>query len=202
MYAYRPTVEQARQIRIASEGVRGIRRENGELNPCRTSGSGLSRERVVIARGTRISAHHDPKTAGDLDGDGSDEIVTAPGPSSLFGSHIRGWNADGGTVTPLNGASFFAWPVEAALYGARVAARVGLDADGRDELVVGGGPDPDTGCLVRVYDYEGSAVSLDLSLDAYPELGAGTSVAPGRFQESSSILPPGEPSSPRGRTTR
>ena len=48
-------------------------------------------------------------SCGDVDGDGIDEIVTAPGPGTMFGAHIRGWNYDGDSVTPLDGLSFFAW---------------------------------------------------------------------------------------------
>src|SRR3990170_1971886 len=32
---------------------------------------------------------------GDLDGDGIDEILTAPGPSAQFGADVLGWNFDG-----------------------------------------------------------------------------------------------------------
>ena len=80
--------------------------------------------------------------AGDVDGDGVDEIITAPGPSATFGAHVRAWDYDGETVTEVPGCSFFAWTGEEARYGARVFADANLDGNGGDELVVGGGPGP------------------------------------------------------------
>ena len=108
-------------------------------------------------------------SCGDVDGDGIDEIVTAPGPSGLFGAHIRGWNLDGGAPTPLPGFSFFAWNPSEALFGARVFASTDLDDDGWDELLTGAGPDPDVGTPVKAWNYDGTAVSFWFSLDAYPE---------------------------------
>ncbi len=119
---------------------------------------------------------------GDLDGDGMDEIVTAPGPSSSFASHVRGWNYDGSAVTPMAGLSFFAWPPAQLRYGAKISSGTDLDGDGRDEIVVGAGPDPSTGTPVRVYQYGDSAVNLRFSLDAFsPEFTHGATVATARF---------------------
>jgi len=121
-------------------------------------------------------------TCGDLDGDGMAEIVTSPGPSAAFGAHIRGWNFDGSTLVPMGGLNFFAWPAEMAHYGATVFAGADLDEDGRDDLVVGAGPDPDMQTPVQVYRYSGGSTSNWFSLDAYPaEMVCGTSVAAGRF---------------------
>ena len=71
---------------------------------------------------------------GQLDGDVFDEIVTAPGPSSFFGSHIRGWNYDNDSISALPGCSFFAWPSAEARYGAQVYAGGDLDLDCSCEL--------------------------------------------------------------------
>ncbi len=117
--------------------------------------------------------------AGDLDGDGLAEIVTAPGPSSLFGAHVRGWNVDG-TVSPMPGFSFFAWPASQSTYGARIFAGADLNDDGRDDLVAGAGPDPAAGTPVQVYRYLGGTAELWFSLEAFPAgTTSGTSVAGG-----------------------
>ncbi len=60
-------------------------------------------------------------TCGDIDDDGIDEIVTAPGPSALFGAHVRGWNYDGDVLAPVPGCSFFAFSPAGTLHGAKVA---------------------------------------------------------------------------------
>ncbi len=120
---------------------------------------------------------------GDIDGDGIDEILTAPGPSALFASHIRGWNADGSSATPLAGCSFLAWSAALSRYGARVASGVDLDSDGYQEILVGAGPDPATGSPVRVFDYQDGQVSEDFSLTAYPQgWNHGVNVAAGLFR--------------------
>jgi len=107
-------------------------------------------------------------TCGDVDGDVIDEIITAPGPSPLFGSHIRGWNYDDGSIGSLPGYSFFAWPSSEARYGARIFAGANLNADGRDELVVGKGPDPSAGSSVKAFVYDGSQATEWFSLLAFP----------------------------------
>ncbi len=121
-------------------------------------------------------------TCGDLDGDGIDEIVTGAGPGNVFGAHVRGWNFDGSALESISGINFFAWPADDARYGANVYAGTDLDDDGRDELVVGPGPDPEMASPVKVYQYDGSQVSLWISLQAFPDdWMKGVSVAAGKF---------------------
>ena len=120
-------------------------------------------------------------TAGDVDGDGIDETVTGAGPGAVFGPHVRGWNHDGSSVTPLPGYSFFAWQTAPLRFGVNVFAGADLNGDGRDELVAGRGPDPDADTEVKVFTYDGATVSQWISLEAYPGLRQGTNVAAGRF---------------------
>ena len=121
-------------------------------------------------------------TCGDADGDDMDEIVTARGPSSNLGAYIRGWNFDGVSISALPGFRFYAWDPSEARYGARIFAGADLDADGRDELVVGAGPDPSVSSPVKVYRYDGTSVSLWFSLQAFPSGWThGVNVAAGRF---------------------
>jgi hypothetical protein len=118
-------------------------------------------------------------TCGDVDGDGIDEIITGAGPGAVFAPHVRGWDYDGSSVTPLPGLSFFAW--NDFRFGANVFAGADLNGDGRAELVVGCGPDPDAGSEVKVYEYDGSGQTLWFSLEAFPGMTWGTNVAAGSF---------------------
>ncbi len=119
---------------------------------------------------------------GDIDGDGIDEIITAPGPSSVFGPHIRGWNYDDTAVTPLPGCSFFALPPAQYSHGAQLFAGADLDGDGRSELVIGAGPDQGADSMVAVYRYNGAGVAQWFTLQAMPAGWTdGATVAAGRF---------------------
>jgi hypothetical protein len=119
-----------------------------------------------FAYGTRL--YGASAACGDLDGDGYHEIVTAPGPSGAFSAHIRGWNYDGSSITPLPGCNFFAYESAEARYGARVYARADLNADDRGEIMVGTGSDPDAEPLMRSFYYDGAGVTPWFSLSAYP----------------------------------
>jgi len=119
---------------------------------------------------------------GDVDGDGLAEIVTGAGPGAVFGAHVRGWNVDSGSVSPLPGFSFFAWSPDTVSHGAGVYAGTDLDGDGRDDLVVGNGPDPAMlNVPVKVYRYLDQQAAEWISLEVYPELTHGVRVAAGRF---------------------
>ena len=121
-------------------------------------------------------------STGDINSDGREEIVTAPGPSGYFSAHIRGWRYDGSSTTPLSGGSFFAWPSQQARFGATVFAGGDLDEDGRDELIIGAGPGSDMTPRVRVFRYTGGSVTPWFSLTAYPgDWHYGVNVAGGKL---------------------
>lgn len=111
----------------------------------------------------------------------ADGTYTGAGPGAVFGPHVRGWNYDGDAITPLPGFSIFAWDTEPLSFGANVFAGVDLNNDGRDELVAGRGPDPAADTEVKVFTYDGETVSQWLSLEAFPGLTHGATVAAGRF---------------------
>jgi hypothetical protein len=91
--------------------------------------------------------------AGDIDGDGFDEILTAPGPGAVFGPHVRGWNFDGGNnVTPISAVNFIAYGTKK--WGANVACG-DVDGDGFEEIITGSGPNAYFGPHVRGWNYDG-----------------------------------------------
>jgi len=121
-------------------------------------------------------------SCGDVDGDGIEEIVTGAGPGAIFGPHVRGWNYDDESVTPLPGFSFFAWDTEPLSFGVNVFAGADLNGDGRDDLVVGRGPDPIADTEVKVFTYDGATVNEQFSLQAFPDGWThGTNVSAGLF---------------------
>jgi len=94
--------------------------------------------------------------AGDIDGDGYDEIITGAGPGAVYGPHVRGWNVDGGAVAAIPTLSFLAYGTNK--FGVNVSCG-DVDGDGIDEIVTGAGPGAFFGPHVRGWDYDGSAVT-------------------------------------------
>jgi hypothetical protein len=93
-------------------------------------------------------------SAGDIDGDGYDEIISGAGPGAVFGPHVRAFNADGsGAISPVPGASFFAYGTRK--WGVNVATG-DIDGDGYPELLTGPGPGAVFGPHIRAFNYDGS----------------------------------------------
>ncbi|HEX7259487.1 MAG TPA: peptidoglycan DD-metalloendopeptidase family protein [Candidatus Saccharimonadia bacterium] len=85
--------------------------------------------------------------AGDIDGDGIDEIITGTGPGA--GPHVMVYKLNG---TPV--ASFYAF--NPSFKGGISVSAGDLDGDGNDEIVVGAGPG--AGPHVIAYKADGSTV--------------------------------------------
>ena len=115
---------------------------------------------------------------GDVDGDGIDEIITGAGPGEVFGPHVRGWNFDGGTLSPIAGISFFAYGTPK--WGVNVACG-DIDGDGIDEILTGAGPGAVYGPHVRGWNYDGSVIQAmgRVSFLAYSTHHWGVNVAAG-----------------------
>jgi len=119
--------------------------------------------------------------SGDVDGDGMAEIVTAPGPGSFFGPHIRAWDWDGeGTARPIPGVSFFAY--DGLGWGATVASG-DIDGDGIDEIITGPGPAPGNPARIRGWDYDGLALTAipDIDFTAFDPATTGHGVTVGIY---------------------
>jgi len=115
---------------------------------------------------------------GDLTGNEVDEILTGPGPGAIYGPHVRGFSMDG---TPLPNFNFIIYGPAVWHFGASVDARIDLDGNGRTDLVVGPGPDPDIPGWIYLYGHDGQQMNFRHFYDnIFPDLGHGTRVASGR----------------------
>ena len=109
---------------------------------------------------------------GDVDADGVDEVLTAPGPGPTNPARYLGFRALGLGVTALPGFD----AVRPGLYGGR-AATGDLDGDTRAGLLAGSGPDPGAAATVEALAYDGASLTL-LPLSVTPFAG-GYGVNPG-----------------------
>ena len=102
-------------------------------------------------------------SAGDMDGDDMEEIVSGAGPGAVFGPHVRGFNFDGGSsTTSIARLNFFSYST--LRFGVNV--RTGqLRSDPRLELLTGPGPGLVFGAHLRGFDF-GPAVSAINAVNA------------------------------------
>lgn len=114
---------------------------------------------------------------GDVDGDGFQEILAAPGPggSSAHAARFVGFDHDGQVVSPLPG--FDATPFPTALYGGRSGGG-DIQGQGRDALMAAAGPDPAVPAMVvrLVYD-RAQLVAAGEGFEPFPGMPYGATVA-------------------------
>ena len=94
--------------------------------------------------------------AGAIDGDAFDELLTGPGPGAVFGPHVRGWNVDGGSLTPIAKINYFAYGT--LKFGVNVAAG-DIDGDGFFEILTGPGPGVVFPPQVRGWNFDGGTLA-------------------------------------------
>jgi len=122
-------------------------------------------------------------SAGDLDGDGSDEIVSGAGPGAAFGPHVRAWNYDGGTLTPIASINFMAYP--SSRYGV-VVSTGDIGGGSHDEIMTGPGPGMMLGSRVRGFSCETGRAELipGVNFMAYPDCTYGVMVGAGNTDDA------------------
>ncbi len=109
--------------------------------------------------------------AGDLDGDGVPEIITAAGPGPDNPATVNTWRYTTTGLVPINTFTAFE-----GSYGVTIAAG-DVDGDGRAEIIAGTGPDPKNTAIVRIYKADGSLARQFIPFDASHAYGVTVSTA-------------------------
>jgi len=134
-------------------------------------------------------------SCGDIDGDLIDEIVTGPGPGEMFGSHVRGWNYDGESLSAMHDVNFMAFAELSSGFGCVVACE-DVDNDRVCEILTLPGANPDYPAMLKTWNHDGNGLELverrSFLLFETGDYGAGGHVALGRLWEAPGYLdPPG-----------
>ncbi|MFN7971732.1 MAG: putative Ig domain-containing protein [Acidobacteriota bacterium] len=112
--------------------------------------------------------------SGNVDWDAADEILVSPGPGPSNPAQFAAFDYAGG-VSAISGFSVTAF---STMYGGRPAGG-DISGDGRDDLVVGAGPDPAADSTVKAYVWTGSSLWNPLSYVAFPGYAYGVNPAVG-----------------------
>ena len=115
---------------------------------------------------------------GDMDGDGTAEIVCAPGPGPNHVTDFVGFRFTGSQTVPL---ANFSVPPFSSFYGGRMTV-ADYDADQLANLVAAPGPDPAATSAMRSFTYTPSGLVTDpTQLVAFPGDRYGVQPGQGRF---------------------
>ncbi|MFN7973095.1 MAG: VCBS repeat-containing protein [Acidobacteriota bacterium] len=95
-------------------------------------------------------------SAGDIDGDGIEEMLTGPGAGANVSPQLRAWNYDGGTFSAITKVDRLIFP--GPLYGLHVAAG-DVDGDSFDEIEADTGPGAVLPPTVNGLNYDGSVLA-------------------------------------------
>lgn len=131
---------------------------------------------------------------------GSDDLLAGPGPSPVYGPHVRGFRTDGSAVAKV---SFFAY---GTLRFGVLPGGAGVDADAFDEVVTTPGPGDVFGPHVRGFGFDAATLQPlpGFSFYAYATLKYGASsgrgnVAAGAAEEVLTMPGPGPAFGPQVR---
>ena len=108
-------------------------------------------------------------TAGDIDGDGIPELITAPGPGPNNPAKVTIWKYGQAALTEVS--AFMAFD---GAYGVNIATG-DIDGDNRAEIITGTGPDPKNTAIVRIYNAAGALLKEFLPYDAAHTYGVNVS---------------------------
>ena len=100
----------------------------------------------------------------NVDGDGFEEILTGPGPSPVFAATVRGFDSDGGALSPLPGLNFNAFP---GLWGV-IATGGDVVGNGRAAILAAQGPFSGLDATVKGFSWDSGSVAALAGFDVRP----------------------------------